>query len=114
MQMLLGILEKESIERLKKVINDNAGLVHTFTAHNLPDLFGTFTFVVLLLVALTLVDWRMGLVCLIPIAIVFLAMGSMMANKVYKDSIEKYMKHLEEMNSEAVEYVHGIPVVKAF
>ncbi len=79
-----------------------------------PTSLAHLLFVILLLVALTLVDWRMGLVCLIPIAIVFLAMGSMMANKVYKDSIEKYMKHLEEMNSEAVEYVHGIPVVKAF
>lgn len=114
MQMPLGFYEQVSTGRLKKVIDDNAGLVHTFTAHNLPDLFGTITCIILLLAALPIVDWRMGLVCLIPIVVAFIAMGSMMANKSYKESMEKYMKHLEEMNAEAVEYIHGMPVVKTF
>lgn len=110
----LGFFEKESTGRLKKVIDDNAGLVHTFTAHNLPDLFGVITCLILLLVALPLVDWRMGLICLVPIVIALTAMGSMMTNKRYKDAMGQYMKHLEHMNAEAVEYVRGMPVVKAF
>lgn len=114
MKMPLGFYEKESTGKLKKVIDDNAGLVHTFTAHNLPDLFGTITCIVLLIVALPIVDWRMGLISLVPLLIAFLAMGSMMTNKGYKEAMKHYMKHLETMNAEAVEYVRGMPVVKTF
>lgn len=114
MGMPLGFYEKGSTGKLKKVIDDNAGLVHTFTAHNVPDLFGTTTLVILLFVALPLVDWRMGIASLIPILIAFIAMGSMMSNTNYKNAMGQYMKHLEDMNSEAVEYIRGIPVVKTF
>ncbi len=114
MNMPLGFYEKESTGKLKKIIDENASLVHTFTAHNLPDLFGTLTCIILLLIALPIVDWRMGLMSLVPIVIAFLAMGSMMTNKGYKEAMGQYMKHLESMNSEAVEYVRGIPVVKTF
>ena len=112
--MPLGFHEQQPTGRLKKIIDDNAGLVHTFTAHNLPDLFGTIACLVLLLVALPFVDWRMGLVCLIPVALAFWAMGSMMTNNAYKEAMGHYMHHLESMNAEAVEYVRGMPVVKAY
>lgn len=112
--MPLGFHEQQSTGRLKRIIDDNAGLVHTFTAHNLPDLFGILTCLLLLLVALPFVDWRMGLICLIPMALALVALGSMMTNKAYQEAMGKYMHHLEGMNAEAVEYVRGMPVVKAY
>lgn len=40
-------------------------------------------------------------------------MGSMTGQRM-KDKMTEYQNALEEMSSEAVEYVRGIPVVKTF
>lgn len=54
-----------------------------------------------------------GLLCLIPVGLAFLVMRSMMGENMKKKMAE-YQNALEEMSSEAVEYVRGIPVVKTF
>lgn len=58
-------------------------------------------------------DWQLGLACLVPVLV---AMGLMtyMMNGNGREFMSKYMTALEEMNTEAVEYVRGIPVVKVF
>lgn len=112
--MPMGFFDKQDIGKLKNIIDDNAGLVHTFCAHQLADLAGTLACFVALFVMMLVMDWRMALLCLIPIVIQLLAMGSMMTNKAYKESMGTYMNHQQRMNGEAVEYVRGMPVVKAF
>ena len=66
-----------------------------------------------LAILLFVFDWRLGLLCLIPVGLAFLVMGSMMGENMKKKMAE-YQNALEEMSSEAVEYVRGIPVVKTF
>ena len=58
-------------------------------------------------------DWRLGLFSLIPAGLAFVCMGTMMGENM-KKKMEEYQNALEEMSSEAVEYVRGIPVVKTF
>ena len=114
LEMPLGFFDKQDMGKLKNVIDDNASLVHTFCAHQLPDLVGTFVCFVVLCVVMFLLDWRMASLCLIPVLIQLLAMGSMMSNKTYKETMGAYMNHLQRMSSEAVEYVRGMPVVKVY
>lgn len=114
LRMPLGFFDKQDIGKLKNVIDDNAGLVHTFCAHQLADLVGTLTCFATLFVLMFLLDWRMALLSMIPILIQLAATGSMMTNKAYKESMGTYMNHLQRMSGEAVEYVRGMPVVKAF
>lgn len=52
-------------------------------------------------------DWRLGLLCLIPVVIAFAVMSCMMGDNMKKKMAE-YQNALEEMSSEAVEYVRGI------
>ena len=68
---------------------------------------------IVFLILLFSFDWRLGLICLIPIILCFVFMYPMFS-KESRNSMEKYEKYLEEMNGEAVEYVRGIPVTKAF
>lgn len=114
LRLPLGFYDKQDTGKLKTIIDDNAGLVHTFCAHQLPDLAGTVVYIVLVFVLMMLLDWRMGLLCLIPILVQMISMGSMMTNKAYRESMGAYMNHLQRMSSEAVEYVRGMPVVKTF
>lgn len=111
--MPLGFFDKNSSGKMRKIIDDNASQTHTFLAHQMPDMSATFVAPITLLVLLFVVDWRLGLVSLIPIALGFISMSFMMTEAGEKFR-RQYMDQLEEMSSEAVEYVRGIPVVKTF
>lgn len=112
-EMPLGFFNTNTIGRIRKIIDDNAGITHGFLAHQMPDLAATIMVPVSVLVLIFIFDWRLGLACLMPIVISILIMGSMMGTKG-KNFMKSYLTSLEEMNTEAVEYVRGIPVVKVF
>lgn len=111
--MPLGFFDANTSGRIRKIIDDNAGITHSFLAHQLPDLAGTALVPVAAVVLIAAFDWRLGLACLIP---VFIAMGIMAytMNTRGREFMKEYMTLLERMNTEAVEYVRGIPVVKVF
>ncbi len=111
--MPLGFFDKNQTGKMRKIIDDNASQTHTFLAHQLPDIASTIIAPLLILILMFVVDWRMGLVSLIPIALGFLSMRFMMSTAGKKFQ-QNYLDALEEMSSEAVEYVRGIPVVKTF
>lgn len=68
---------------------------------------------VAMIVLLFIFDWRLGLISIALMLIVFLFMWKMMGAYM-KKKIQEYQNSLENMNNEAVEYVRGIPVVKTF
>ena len=111
--MPLGFFDANTSGRIRKIIDDNAGITHSFLAHQLPDLAGTALVPIAAIVLIAAFDWRLGLACLIP---VFIAMGIMAytMNTRGREFMKEYMTLLERMNTEAVEYVRGIPVVKVF
>ncbi len=109
----LGFFDKHSSGKIRKIVNDGAGTTHTFLAHQLPDMAGTVVTPVILLVLTFVVEWRMGLASLVPIVIGFFTMGFMMSSKGMEFQ-KRYLDSLEEMSSESVEYIRGIPVVKTF
>lgn len=113
LKMPLGFFDINTSGKIRKIIDDNASITHTFLAHQLPDIAGTIITPIAILISLFIFDWRMGLVCLIPVIFAMFIMG-MMAGKKGKEFMKIYMNSLEEMNGEAVEYVRGIPVVKVF
>jgi ATP-binding cassette subfamily B protein len=112
-QMPLGFFDGNTSGRIRKIIDDNASITHTFLAHQLPDLAGTILVPLTSLVLIFVFDWRLGLACLVPIIAAMAVMGFMMGTQG-RYFMEMYMNSLEEMNTEAVEYVRGIPVVKVF
>ncbi|WP_461629366.1 ABC transporter ATP-binding protein [Labilibaculum euxinus] len=112
-RMPLGFFDNNSSGRIRKIIDDNASITHTFLAHQLPDLAGSVLMPLTAIVLIFVFDWRLGLACLVPIIIAMALMGFMMGNKG-KKFMKNYMTSLEDMNTEAVEYVRGIPVVKVF
>ena len=111
--MPLGFFDTTTSGRIRKVIDDNAGVTHSFVAHQLPDLAGTVLVPVASIALIMFFNARLGLACLIPVAIAMAIMGHTM-NTRGREFMAAYMNLLEKMNTEAVEYVRGIPVVKVF
>lgn len=114
MRMPLGFYDTHPTGKLRNVMDDNASLIHAYIAHQYPDLWGGMAILLSLFLLIFIPDWRMGLATLIPIVFSFMAMGMMMRSSEYRDGMTQYMNHLEKMNSQAVEFVRGMPVVKTF
>ena len=112
-RMPLGFFDINTSGRIRKIIDDNAGVTHSFLAHQLPDLAATFLVPLVAVILIFVFDWILGLACIVPVIIAMLVMGFMM-NAEGRQFMKSYMTSLEEMNTEAVEYVRGIPVVKVF
>lgn len=109
----LGYFSNHTSGGLRKIIDYSTAKTEIFLAHQLFDLTGAIMTPIVFLILLFSFDWRLGLICLIPIILCFVFMYPMFS-KESRNSMEKYEKYLEEMNGEAVEYVRGIPVTKAF
>lgn len=109
----LGFMDSEGSGKIRKTVNECSAATEAYLAHQLPDQTGAYATPVGLLVLLLVFDWRLGLLSLIPVGLAFLIMGSMMGKKM-EQKMKEYQNALEEMSSEAVEYVRGIPVVKTF
>ena len=112
--MPLGFYTRNTVGRMRKIIDDNASITHTFTAHQLPDLVGAITLLLVTFILTFTIDWRMGLLCMVPLSVALLIFGVFMNTSDNRGKMQEYMGKLEDMNTEAVEYVRGIPVVKTF
>lgn len=113
LKLPLGYFSNHTSGGLRKIIDYSTAKTEIFLAHQLFDLTGAIVTPIVFLILLFSFDWRLGLICLIPIILCFVFMY-LMFSKESRNSMEKYEKYLEEMNGEAVEYVRGIPVTKAF
>ena len=113
LRLPLGFFSGNQSGRLRKLIDDNAGLTEDLLAHKLPDLAATAVTPIAAIVVLFLFDWRMGAACLLAAVISVAAMFSMMGGKNAKLMAE-YQAAQDRMTKAGTEYVRGIPVVKIF
>ena len=113
LKLPLGFFTGNQSGRLRKLIDDNAGLTEDLLAHKLPDLAATAVTPIAAVVMLFLFDWRMGLLCLLTMVLALLSMCLMMGGR-NAGFFHRYQQEIERMSGEAVEYVRGIPVVKIF
>ena len=113
MSLPLGSMDEDGSGKVRKIINESSAATETYLAHQLPDKCVATATPIGLVVLLLVFDWRLGLLSLIPVVLGFAIMSTMMGVNM-KKKMEEYQNALEEMSSEAVEYVRGIPVVKTF
>lgn len=114
MKLPLGYVETEGTGKIRKIVTDSSAATETFLAHNLPDKAVSVATPIGLLAMMFIFDWRLGLISLIPAALAFIIMGSMMMGPKMAEDMKQYQNSLETMSAEAVEYVRGVPVLKTF
>ena len=113
LRLPVGFFADNPSGRLRKLIDDNAMLTEDLLAHKMPDLAATAVTPLAAIALLFAFDWRMGLLCLLTMALAVLSMCMMMGGK-NAGFFHRYQREIERMSGEAVEYVRGIPVVKMF
>ena len=109
----LGVFDEDGTGKIRRIVNDSTAATETYIAHNLPDKTVAAVTPVGLLVLVFAFNWKIGLMCMIPAVIWFACMMSMMT-KGMQEKMKEYQDALENMSSEATEYVRGVPVVKTF
>lgn len=113
LKLHLGYFSTHTSGGLRKIIDFSTAKTETFLAHQMFDLIGAIVTPITFLILLFSFDWLLGLICLIPIILCFVFMYPMFS-KESQNIMAEYQMYLEKMNGEAVEYVRGIPVTKAF
>lgn len=108
----LGEVESRPIGAMKSTIVDRVEDIEPPLAHMIPELSSNILLPLVVVIAMFLIDWRIGLALLvtIPVALIPMAIGMRSYNKNYA----AYMEANAHVNSVIVEYVEGIQVVKAF
>lgn len=97
--------------RTRQLIDDNAAQTHSIVAHLIPDNAGAVLTPILVLVVGFMVDVKVG-IALVLFTIVGATQIMLMTGD--KSFMAIYQTSLEKMNSETVEYVRGMQVVKIF
>ena len=109
----LGVFDEDGTGKIRRIVNDSTAATETYIAHTLADKTVAAVTPVGLMILVLAFNWKIGLFCMIPAVIGFMCMMSMMG-KGMQEKMKEYQDALETMNSEATEYVRGIPVVKTF
>ena len=111
-RMPLGTIIDTSSGKLKQIIVDEVECMERPLAHMIPELTSNIIGALAVWVYMMIVDWRMGLICLIsvPVGLMFFGFIATSYGEDYKKSVEI----TQDMNASIVEYVHGIEVIKAY
>ncbi|SFV00904.1 ABC transporter ATP-binding protein, partial [Butyrivibrio sp. INlla21] len=117
---LQGKLEKQSLGniadlgtgRIKKIFTDDIDQIELLLAHAVPEGIANIVIPVLILVIMFVLDFRLGLLSLVPLIVGAIAMCIMM--KAGFTMMNDYYESAAHMNNTIVEYVNGMEVVKVF
>lgn len=109
-----GVFDTLGSGNVRRTIFDTTAATETFLAHNLPDKAGSMVLPLVIGFIMLYFDWKMGLLCLLPLVLPVITFIFMMSGIKRKMNMTLYQDSLNNMNKEAVEYVRGISVVKTF
>ncbi len=109
----LGYHVNNASGKLRKIIEKNTDSLESLIAHQLPDLVQSIVLPFAFLGFMFVYDWRLSLICLLPVILGFCVLASMLKG-TSEGLARQYQKSAEDISNAATEYVRGISVVKVF
>ena len=111
-QVPLGWFTQRASGEVKQVLQDDIATLHSLTAHFYTAVGRAAGAIVASAAYLFAMDWRLAIVALLPFPGFFLFLRRAM--KASGAHMQEFVERLGRINSATVEFVNGIPVVKAF
>ncbi|WP_159922758.1 MULTISPECIES: ATP-binding cassette domain-containing protein [Nocardia] len=108
----LGWFTGRSSGQVGKLITNDTLSLHYLVTHAVIDAVAAVVAPLVVLGYLLWVDWRLGLVLLVPVLVYVFIMFSMVAQSRIK--IVQAQRWAERMNGEATSYLDGQPVIRIF
>ena len=106
-----SFFDMNSSGKTRKIIDDNSVNTHTIIAHILPDSVNAILFPICLIVLAFTANVYIGILLICAIVFATICFKFMYADQ---NMLKDYMDALDDINSETVEYVRGIQVIKIF
>ncbi|MDN2711051.1 ABC transporter ATP-binding protein [Janthinobacterium sp. SUN118] len=111
-QVPLGWFTSRASGEVKQAMQDDINTLHSLTAHFYTTTGRAVGAILISLLYLFAMDWRMAIIAILPFPGFFLFFGKAM--KASAGNMEQFVAGMGRINNAVVEFVNGIPVVKAF
>lgn len=111
-QVPLGWFTSRASGEVKQAMQDDIATLHSLTAHFYTAVGRAVGAVLISVIYLFALDWRMAIAALLPFPGFFLFLRHAM--KTGGANMQEFAARLGRLNGATVEFVGGIPVVKAF
>lgn len=108
----MGYLVDNPVGKIKVIIMDRVSDMEDWVAHLMPELPSRMLHPILCVIILFFLDWRIGLSIFVPVPFAFIGMITMMYK--YRSRMAVWLSSYANVADRSAEYVHGIPVIKAF
>lgn len=108
----MGYLVDNPVGKIKVIIMDRVADMEDWVAHLMPELPSRMLHPILCVIILFFLDWRIGLSIFVPVPLAFIGMITMMYK--YRSRMAVWLSSYANVADRSAEYVHGIPVIKAF
>ncbi|MDO8074450.1 ABC transporter ATP-binding protein [Janthinobacterium sp. SUN176] len=111
-QVPLGWFTSRASGEVKQAMQDDINTLHSLTAHFYTTTGRAVGAIAISVIYLFAMDWRLALIAILPFPGFFLFFGRAM--KASGGNMEQFVAGMGRINNAVVEFVNGIPVVKAF
>ncbi|MCA1862194.1 ABC transporter ATP-binding protein/permease [Janthinobacterium sp. HSC-3S05] len=111
-QVPLGWFTSRASGEVKRAMQDDINTLHSLTAHFYTTTGRAVGAIAISVIYLFAMDWRLAIVSILPFPCFFLFFGRAM--KASGGNMEQFVAGMGRINNAVVEFVNGIPVVKAF
>lgn len=108
----LGWFSNRAAGEVKQAMQDDIAALHSLTAHFYTTVGRAAGVIAVSVVYLFAMDWRMAIIALLPFPGFFLFFGRAM--KASRANMQALVSGMARIDSAVVEFVDGMPVVKAF
>ncbi len=108
----LGWFSTRNSGSVKKAVQDDVHAMHHLVAHSLLELTSAVIVPIATLAYLFAVQWRLALITAVPLVLGLALFGR--TGAAFKENLPALDSAMDDINGAAVEFVHGIAVVKTF
>lgn len=108
----LGYLSENSAGSIKSRIFDDVEKLEVFYGHIYPEIIGNLLVPLAMIVMVFVMDWRVGIAMLLPIAIYVMCFGSM--GRLAMKNYPLMEAATQKLNGSLIEYVHGMKEIRLF
>jgi ATP-binding cassette subfamily B protein len=111
-QLPLGYMERTGAGKIKKMLVDDVEQFEIFIAHHLVEFSAATVMPVIALIILFFADWRMATAAFIVVPLSFIIQAQ--TSRGHAELTRQYHDKQEDLNNRTIEYVQGMPDIKAF
>jgi ATP-binding cassette subfamily B protein len=110
----LGYFTDSTSGAIKQVMSGDVENIEHFVAHHTVDMSSAAAVPLIALIVMAFMDWRLMLAALVSMPLGVFIYARQYASPESMKAMERYYTGIANLNSTAVEFVNGMPVLKIF